>query len=71
MSTLGHKQNMEKDTKTKHHTAVGYSHREKVMTNQKLHPTFASSFLLYRLLVPPYPEAVLVLASPFELEDEE
>lgn len=71
MSTLGHKQNIKNDTETKRHTAVGYSQREGDDKSETLHPTFASSFLLYRLLVPPYPEAVLVLESAFELEDAE
>lgn len=31
-----------------------------------LHPVFDFNLLLYRLLVPPYPDAVLVFVSEFE-----
>lgn len=54
MSTLGHKQNMKNDTRTKPHTAVGWRGGDD--KSETLHPTFASSFLFYRLLVPPYPK---------------
>lgn len=65
----------EKLHKDKHHKMFGYSHypgvKEMVMTNQTLHPVFASNFLFYRLLVPPYADTVLVLGSALEPEDAE